>query len=78
MFDALLRCDAIADSQHVNRLVLILDKRRGRIRETLHKDSLSLLAFVLLNSNNVIEQESGLYLLLVRSQNRPCFLRGVD
>lgn len=69
--DALLRCDFTADSQQLTRLVSTVDQNRERIRDILHRDSLRLLAYVLLNSDNVIEQQSGLHLLLVRSHDFP-------
>lgn len=62
--DALLRCDFTADSQQLTRLVATLDQNRERIRDILHRDSLRLLAYVLLNSDDAIEQQSGLHLLL--------------
>lgn len=67
IFDSLLRCGVIADLQYLNRLASTLDQNRERIREILHRDSLRLLAYVLLHSDNAIEQEKGLYLILVWS-----------
>ena len=78
IFDSLLLRGVIADSQHLNRLVSTLDQNRERIREILHRDSVRLLAYVLLNSDNAIEQESGLYLLLVRSNGFPLTWRAVN
>lgn len=78
IFDAFLRCDVIADSQRLNRLVSTLDQNRERIRQILNRDSLRLLAYVLLNSDNAIEQERGLYLILVRSNDCPRTWRGVN
>lgn len=64
LFDAILEAGVTVSSHNIQRLILALGKVR-ELHKSLNEDSIRLLAYILLTSDDKAEQERGLHLLLV-------------
>ena len=64
LFDAILEDGATVSSHNTQRLILALGKVR-QLHKSLNEDSIRLLVYILLTSDDKAEQERALHLLLV-------------
>lgn len=65
LFDAVLQTELPFDSHHIRHLLSAIDTYGERIHEILCGDSVILLAYILLSSRDAVQQDTGLYFLLV-------------